>query len=222
MRHRAAGCRKDEVNFLREQAEERRTRAFVRHAVELGFRSHHEHLARDVKRCAAGAGSVEQTARFRAGKRDELADGVHLERRMHDQHVRRALELRNRREVGENVVIGLLDERLELHRAAAHHERIAVGRRARDDAGHEPARPVIDDDLLPEHGAERRRHDSREIVVAAAWRRRDDANGTSRIVLRRRDSSCADAKKKHYGGFACCLHSGAISCVDVSERCHWT
>ena len=111
---------------------------------------------------------------------------------MHRQHVRRAAEIRDMREIAHRVIADVLVHRRPDHddRDAGYHQRIAVGLGTGDRFGHRDAataRPVLDDERLAERLAQRLAVEPRRSVGGAAGRERhDDAHG-------RVGHSCAEA-----------------------------
>src|SRR5687767_12736625 len=197
------GRGEDHLHFIGQQAKDGGPGRLVGHAREFGARRHHEKLAGEMQRGAARAGTVVHYARPGARQRDELTDVVDLQSGCHHQHVRRSLEQRDRREVRDGVVVYFFHQGRVLHRAAADHERVAVGRRAGRYSPYQPARAVVDDNLLPERIAERWRDDAREKIVAATRRRRDDAHRPGGIlVLRLRYVHArGGSQRQRYGNF---------------------
>ena len=107
---------------------------------------------RDAARC------VVELAGLRFRERDQLLHRFHRQRRMHDEDVRQRREARDRREVAHRVERQLLVQaRIDRERRGDHEQRVAVGRRFRDDLGAvEAARAgtVVDDDRLAERVAQ--------------------------------------------------------------------
>ena len=123
---------------------------------------------------------------IRLGVLDELLQRVDRQRRRDDQHVRRAAHHRDRREILDRVVGQLAHRRIGAVRAdVADHQRVAVGRGARDRERADDAAAaalVLDDDRLPERAPEPvgdRAGD--EIDAAARLHRRDDLDRPVRI-----------------------------------------
>ena len=125
------------------------------------------------------------------------------ERAMRRQHVRRAAEIRDVREIAHRVVADVLVHRRPDHddRDARHHQRVAVGLgaghrfRHRDAAA---ARPVLDHELLAEGLAQRLAVEPRRGVGGAAGRKRhDDAHVPGRPILR--NGSCRKPERGRDG-----------------------
>ena len=133
-----------------------------------------------------------QSAGRRARELDHVGDRMHRQIGIHQQHLGRAGDLHDRNEVGERIVGQMLvqgdvgGER----RAGRRHQRVAVGRRARDRhrAGHRAgARAVLDDEGLAIEPLELAADEPGEHAVHAAGRRwRDDGDAAVGIVLRLR------------------------------------
>ena len=123
--------------------------------------------------------------------RDELADAARREGRVDHQREGRNLEERDRREVARELVAHIRIDVLRAgHRAARQQQGVAIGRRFGDKALADHAagaRPVLDDELLPEELAHLGRHLPRhEVVAASRSDRDDDAHRLRRIALRKR------------------------------------
>ena len=95
--------------------------------------------------------------------------------------------MRDRHEIGERIVRQLLVERrIDAEACRGEQQCVPIRRRVHrelrcDDAAR--ARPVVDDELLPETPAELARDDTRdEVGVAAGCLRDDEAHGTFGII----------------------------------------
>ena len=108
---------------------------------------------------------------------------------MHDEHIGPGADHRDRREIAHRIVRQLaVHARIDRHRAGdAEEQRIAVGRRFGGDLGADDgagAGPVVDDNLLPEHGRHFRREHARDDVAATAGSEgHDEFDGLGRISL---------------------------------------
>ncbi len=140
---------------------------------------------------------VDELAGTRFRERDQVFRRFHRKRRMHDEEVRLADALGDRREIAQRIVgQRLVDRRRDRERGQREQQHVAVGRRSRDDlrADHgASAGTRIDDDRLAEALRKRLREHARERVAGAAGRSRDDdAYGTRRVgALRMRDHRAA-------------------------------
>jgi hypothetical protein len=179
MRNRGSDVRQHELDLPAEEVLVRRPDPLVRHVDEARAGVLLQHADPEVGR-AAGARGAESDPPGRApAERDQVRDGAHRERRVHDEHQRPDHAARHRREVALGVVWQALEEaRIDgQRRIRRDEERIAVGRRLRRRGGADVAaraRPVVHDELLLERFAERLRKDARIEVGPAARRRGHD------------------------------------------------
>ena len=128
---------------------------------------------------AAAAGArraVIELAGTRPGEPDQVLDRFRGQRRVHVDEQRLHRDLRDRRKILDRIV-RQLRIKSGIHDVAAvgHQQRMAVGRRARDDFGaDEPARAgaVLDDELLS--------HAARELLCEQAPERVDAPTGAAR------------------------------------------
>ena len=140
------------------QIDDRRRHAFEGHVNDIDAGGGLEHLARDVRRRAAAAGSEVQLSRSCLGELDQLLQRARGQRRMNDDQKRRRHELADRRERLQRLVSRI---RVETGRNAERgggreEQRVAIRRRFRRGRGAyraARARAVVDDHLL----AQRRR-----------------------------------------------------------------
>jgi len=151
-----------------------------------------QHLAGEMLRRACPGRAVRELARVRPRIVDELAHVVRGDRRMHHQHVDVRGDEGDRREVAHRVEgHARVDARIDAVRGdAAHAERVAVGRRLRDEVHADVpacAGAVLDHDRLSERLAERRRERAAKRVDDRARRERaDEADRLRRPALRPR------------------------------------
>ena len=107
---------------------------------------------------------------------------------MHDDHVRRSHELRDRRKILVLVRQVRTHARVDGEAAADDEHRVAVCRRARDQlsADHRRgARAIVNDDLLTPHFAELLTDQpGKEVCAAAGRKRHDDAHRLDGKILR--------------------------------------
>ena len=239
MRHRGGDARKDHLDLSAHRIGERLVDASIRHrhaghagrVLEL---LHHQMIER-----ADAGGSVIDLARVCLRVRDEFLQRVDRHGTRDDEHVRRAAEHRDRREILDGVVA-----EIALHRRVcrvggdvADHQRVAVRLRPRDGlrgdcaAG---ARDVLDDEGLAQRCAQLVGDQARDEVHATAGRlRRDDLHRPARIgVLReggrgRRDEGNGDKRTRARrfalrarGGrrFSQVLDGGRTSSADVASH----
>ena len=155
-----------------------------------------EEFADDVADRADAAAAVGDRVLLLLRPRDELGDRLRRHRRMHDEHVGHRADVRDVREALDRIVGRRLEhERRQAdRRGVRHHQRVAVGRGARD-LGRADRRAraglVVDDDRLAELlGQQRRRAGARRrrsIRRAERSRRRAPASSatTARGLPRR-------------------------------------
>ncbi len=137
-----------------------------------------------MRRPAGRRGGKVELSGARSGQSDQFAYGLNRQRRMHDQHVGRALDQSHRREVTQRVPRrSILQKRREPHRAAAFEQRVTIGLRFGYDFRADVARAVLYDDRLPERTGDFLRNETREQVAAAADRAGDDAQRAERKIL---------------------------------------
>ena len=142
-------------------------------------------------RCGRGGGAargVEHFARLGLCQRDQLRQGLHAGRGMHDQHHRRDGGERDRREVlGEVERQVGRDGGIDHVGHGAEEQRVAVLGGARGGFGGDAAarsRPVLDDELLAEGLAQTRADRAREKIARCPGRKaHDDAHRPRRIVV---------------------------------------
>ena len=183
LRQRRRQVVEHQVHRAADQVEQRRPGAAVGEVEQVGAGHALEQLAAQMDRGAVAARRHVQLARIRARVADQVGDvldagGLRLGR-VHHQHVRHPGHHRDRRQVLERVEWHLrIERRIDRLRAdRAHQQRVAVGRRLRDEVGAEVAagtRLVVDDEGLAERLAELRRERARQDVGGAAGRERHD------------------------------------------------
>ena len=105
--------------------------------VERLLRHRLEQFACDMGEVAEAGGTVVDLSRARAGHIDQLCERLRRERRMHDDHQPgRIGDVDDRREVAQRVVRELaVDRWIDGVRPGRGQQRLAVGRRARDEFG---------------------------------------------------------------------------------------
>ena len=161
--------------------------ALVRHVQHADAGGVHElHVVEDRQRVA---GAVDELPRIRARVLDELLQRGRRHRGMRVEEDRRASDHRDRGEVGERVVGGLLAQRHGRgHRAVrGEHDGVAVGRLPGHHLGGDRAvgaGPVLDHHRLTELLRERGADDARRRIGRAAGREADDEADRLRRVLR--------------------------------------
>src|SRR5262249_24704107 len=137
-----------------------------------------EHFAGQVTRRPQSRMGVSVLARARFHPGDELFDGRRRYGRMHDQHLRRYADEGYRREIALRVEAQLGEQaRINHKRTADYEQRVAVGRRPRDERGADiaaAARMVLDVELLAEAIGELRREQARNHVDRASRGERGD------------------------------------------------
>ena len=106
--------------------------------------------------------AVVKRARLRPCERDEIVYGLHRNRRMHDEHVGRARDERDRREVSDRIVgqIGL-KERQNPEVLPVYRQRVTIRRSLGDDLDSDEADTVIYDQRLTESTRDPLRDESR-------------------------------------------------------------
>ncbi len=190
-----------ELHLPADRVDDRRSAALVRHVHHVDAGLQLEELARDVRRRADADGRVVELARVRLGVRDQLLDAGDGNRRVDDEDLRNHRGEAHRHEIALDVERQLLVElRVDRVRRQREQDRVAVGRRFRDDVGAEiagGAAAVVDDDRLAELRRQRLDDDARNDVGAAARRIRDDElDRPGGIVLRDgRSGQCEAAKQ---------------------------
>ena len=138
-----------------------------------------EQLAGEMSRAAVAARAERELAGIRLRVGDEFLRRVDGQRRVDDQHVRRDRDERDRREVLHRVVRHLrVKARVHrVRRQRAHQDRVAVGRRLRDEVGADVAAragPVVDDNALAPVLARLLRDGAADDVERSAGRKGDD------------------------------------------------
>ncbi|HUD86463.1 MAG TPA: hypothetical protein VMR17_08410 [Xanthobacteraceae bacterium] len=122
--------------------------------------------------------------------RHEFGERAHAERRMHHERIGRAAEERDMGEVAHRIEAGVFVHGRAEHvgRDARHHQRVAVGRGARDVLGRNEAAgagAVLDVKLLAECFAQRLGIKAAKRIGGAARRKRHhDAHRPPRPVCR--------------------------------------
>ena len=177
--------REHHVHLPADEILHRAGEALVRHVRRLEAQAQLDELHADVMRRAVAGRSEEVFAGVLADERDRLRHVVcRKDLRVHREAVGGGGDLADRREVFDDVVGRVLDERRRdgegVHR---HHERVAVGRRLRDEVGADvAARPglVFHDHGLAPFLGELRPDDAREDVDAGAGRERHDERHRAR------------------------------------------
>ena len=185
VRRRGAHLVEHHRDVSRDHVDDRLRVALVRHVQHLHARLAIEKLGRHVTRAAGARRCVGNLVRPRLGERDQLLDGAHRQRRVDDEHLRHQARERDRREILERIVAGVGNERRhDRERVGDREQRVAVGRRFRDELRADEAaraRPIVDDHLLTEPFAEpRRERADDEVDVAAGRERHDDADRRAR------------------------------------------
>ena len=135
------------------------------------------------------------------GERDQFGGVFCRHRRMHENQQRRAHDIRDWREVGDEVVVELLIKRIvDGIDGVRHEQRIAVCGRTRRHLGTDivaAAGTVLDEEGLPEPLRQPLRDEARDEVGAAAGGGRDqDADRTRRIRLGDGNARCHGQRGK--------------------------
>ena len=180
-----------------------RPRSGIRHVRNIDAGRDLQQLAREMRRRSDAGTGVAQLVRIGLRARDQLRDRGDAGGRRRDEHIGRRVQLGDRREVLERVVGRLLVERGIDHEGARHHhQRIAVGRAARDLRDPEiaaGAAAILHDERLAERFTELHGHEPRGEVARAAGRERHHdphrafgvTGGHGRTAERRRTDQCA-------------------------------
>jgi hypothetical protein len=190
VRQRRGESREHRLRPTAKDIGERRTDAPIRDMRHVGqARFDLELFHREMRERPGARGAIGEFLRIRFRPRDELAQVRRWHGRRDDQHVRRAANHRNRREVLDGVVRQLAHGRIGSVRSdVPHHQRVTIGRgaRGRERADDAAAALVFDDDGLSQRCREplgnRARH---EIDAAARLHRRDDPERFARPCLLR-------------------------------------
>jgi hypothetical protein len=180
--------RHDHRHATADDVAHRRCAAAVGHMVHLEAGHRREHRGEEMLAAAVAGRREVHLARMRFHVGDELADGLHRQRRIHREHALLAADQRDRREILDRIV-----GELRVHRRAdrvglrRQQQRVAVGRRARDalaaDRGAR-ARLVLDVHRLAETSRHRvRDHANRAVDGAARGKRHDDLDRPRREVI---------------------------------------
>ena len=151
-----------------------------------------ELLHRQMVERALARGAVVDFFRVLLRIGDKLAEGVDRHRRAHHQHVGRAADHRDRREVLDRVVGHLAHRRVGgMGGDVADHQGVAVGHGARSGLGGDrssSARQVFDHEALAHDPAQAVGDDAPDQIDAAAGRlRRDDFHRSAGVRRLRRD-----------------------------------
>ncbi len=188
----AVGLRQErELDVVGDQRGDHRRVAAIGDVHELDAGDGAEHLGEQVQRRARPARTEVEGAGLLLGERHQFLEVLRrIFRRAADHELRRDHH-RHRDEVLDRVERQLRVERRHAgHRAGEHQQRVAVGRRFRDQVGAKIAAgagPVVDDDRL----LHQLLHPLADLLgeqadAAARPIRHDDADGVARIVLRQR------------------------------------
>jgi hypothetical protein len=143
-----------------------------------------QRLEVELRHAADAEARVIERARLRLGERHQLREGLHIERRIHHQHVRSVRRDADVAEVLQRIVRQLrIQARVHAERATiGDQDRVAIGHCLGDGVGPERAigaRLVVDDDRLAERLAHLLRERARRQVGAAAG-----GKGTTSLIGR--------------------------------------
>ena len=138
-----------------------------------------EQLAGEMPGAAVAARAEGELAGIRLGIGDEFLRGVDRQRRVDDEHVRRDRDQRDRREVLDRVVRHLRVEAGvdRVRRQRSHQDRVAVGRRFRNEIGADVAAragAVVHHNALAPRVAQLLRDRAADDVERSARRKRHD------------------------------------------------
>ncbi len=179
-----------ELYMPAQQIRQRERRALVRYVRECYARHRLEKFDGEM-RAAAGTGRAEiEPAGLRFRQRDEFAQVVRRQRRMHRRQIGRHHHQRDRCEVAQRIVRQIRHHaHVGCHGAHRTHEQgVTVRRRFRGDhRGDSPAaaRSIVDDYLLTETLVQFLAQCTRDDIRHAAWCEADDeAYGFTWITLR--------------------------------------
>ncbi len=194
-RHRARRC-DHQMHLAREQRVKGRGVASEWHAHDVDARHGLEQLHREMRRGSRAAGTIVELSRARPGVRNQVFNGLHRERRMHNHGVGRFRGPRDRREVPDHIerrvaaqqrddpdIVGVEQQRVAIGLCLGHDVR-------RDDAARAAA--IVHDHGLAQAASQSLHDQARREIVAAARLRGHQAYGLAWIVLAGRRHSAGD------------------------------
>ena len=205
-RHRR-GAAERKLHLACQHADDGRTGTLVRDVRDPGGGHQLEQLGGEMRRGADPAGRIVERARLRFRQLDQLADGMHGQRRMDDQDVRRIRHDGNGRKIPDRIEGRLAEQRPQPQRRPDDEQGMAVGLRAGDDFaedGGAARRARIDHDGLSQRTGYALRDDTGSELGGAARRARDDTQRTRRIVFRDRGNCAGQPRSQRY----CCGNCG--------------
>jgi len=161
-----------------------------------------EEQAGEMRVAAQAGGRLRRPVRVCFQPSDQLLQIVRRHRLLCDDELRRACEQRHRLEILQHVVIERVDSAVRHVRArAAVAERVAIGRRASNPTGADPAggaARILDNDGLTEGYAHAFGQDARKGVARATRGERHDDRDRARGILLR-NCVCRDSQSGSNG-----------------------
>ena len=183
-----------DLHLSAEQIGQRGRRAAIGHVNHADPGHHHEQRGGHLGDRAGPVRSYADLARIGLGIGDELAQRLGRKRRIDHHDMGQPHDARDRGDVADEIEVELVVERRRVGGGwrVEKQEGVAVGRRAHDRFGGQVAaraRPVLDEERLPEPFRQRLREQApRDVDPAAGRESDDDADRPCRIGLRPGDA----------------------------------